>query len=58
MSARDATDDRDYFAHRAHEELVKATTCENNAAARIHLDMANGYRRRADELSRSNVRQI
>lgn len=39
--------DRTYFLRRAKEERIKAITCECNAAARAHLDMATEYDRRA-----------
>lgn len=49
MPVRD-TDDRDYFARRAHEERQMAATCEDNAAAMAHLKMADEYSKRAGEV--------
>ena len=47
MIERDEIEDRAYYAKRAREELVRAATCEDNAAARAHLDLAALHRKRA-----------
>jgi hypothetical protein len=36
-------DDGDYFARRAREERQRAALCEDNAAALVHLKMADEY---------------
>lgn len=48
MTARDDLEDRAYFANRAQEERERAATCEDNAAALVHLKLADEYSRRAD----------
>ncbi len=45
-------EDRDYYAERMRQELATAATCEDNAAARVHLDLAALYQRRAEEIAR------
>ena len=52
MSEWDEIEDRTYFTQRATQELIRAVTCENNAAAKAHLDMAAEYTRRADKLAK------
>jgi len=54
MSERDENEERAYYARRAREEQVKALTCEDNAAAKAHLDMATEYRKRAEGLARQD----
>lgn len=51
MSARHEIEDRAYYARRAREELIKAATCEDNAAARAHLDLAGEYQKRLAALA-------
>ena len=46
MSALNEIGDRAYFSRRAMEELIKAATCEDNAIARAHLDLADAYQKR------------
>ncbi len=48
-----SADNREYLSHRRQVELTKAVTCEDNAVARLHLQMADLYERRLSELSRS-----
>lgn len=43
---------REYLSHRRQAELAKAATCEDNAVARLHLQMADHYERRLDQLNR------
>lgn len=40
---RDETDDREYYAKRALEELRQATRCTDPAAALAHLKLARAY---------------
>ena len=46
MPALNEIGDRAYFSRRAMEELIKAATCEDNAIARAHLDLADAYQKR------------
>lgn len=40
-------DDRAYFTARAQRERAIGSTCEDNALALVHLQMADEYERRA-----------
>ena len=51
MPVRDPVEDRDYFARRAREERELAATCEDNAVAMAHLQMADEYSKRANDLA-------
>jgi len=51
MATRDDADERAYFTRRALEEQQTAATCEDNAVAKAHLQMADEYRKRADQLA-------
>jgi hypothetical protein len=51
--SRRLVEDREYFVRRSKEELIKAATSEDNAVARAHLQMADQYKKRADELKPS-----
>lgn len=46
MGVRKHIADRAYFHRRAWQERQKASTCEDNAAALAHLQMADEYERR------------
>ena len=50
MSQADMIEESAYYAQRAREELVRAATCEDNAAAKAHLDLAALHRKRAVEI--------
>lgn len=43
-------DDRAYFQRRARTELAIASTCEDNAAALVHFQLADAYERRVRTL--------
>ncbi|WP_404337900.1 hypothetical protein AB2M62_03690 [Sphingomonas sp. MMS12-HWE2-04] len=47
MATRDIAQDRDYFLKRAKEERERAAVCEDNAAALVHLRLADEYDRQA-----------
>lgn len=51
MTTRDMIEDRAYFAKRAQEERDRAAVSEDNAAALIHLKLADEYDRRAHEVA-------
>lgn len=46
----DAEDQRAYFADRERQEISKAATCEDNAVAKAHLEMASLYRKRIEAM--------
>lgn len=56
MTAKEIIADRAYYHRRAWEERQKASTCEDNAVALAHLQMAEQYDTRAAELSSPTVR--
>jgi len=50
-----STDDqREYFAMRERQEITTAATCEDDSAAKAHLEMAALYRKRIEELERAD----
>lgn len=51
MPAQDIAADRNYFAKRAKDERDKAAVCEDNAAALVHLRLAEEYDRRAEAVA-------
>jgi hypothetical protein len=48
-------EDRFYYAQRAEQERARAGVCEDNAAALIHLKLADAYARRVEEASQTVV---
>jgi hypothetical protein len=51
MPTRDMVEDRTYFAKRAEQERDRAAVCEDNAAALVHLRLADEYDRRAQDVA-------
>ena len=45
-------EDREYYRERMRQELAQAVTCEDNGAAKSHLDLAELHRQRAEEASK------
>jgi len=48
MASQAKADNQSYFRQRAQQEVEMAATSENNAAALVHLTLAEEYRKRVE----------
>jgi hypothetical protein len=51
-------EDRSYYAQRAEQERARASVCEDNAAALVHLKLADAYTRRLEDSAQTVERTV